>query len=241
MNEQFSAFLDNEATRDESDSVLNALLRDEQLRESWSRQQWLRTTLRAHRGEVATELDIGFSTRVMQAIAAEDQGETPMVADSRVVPLRRSSAGRRRWRSMTGLALAASAAGAVFLVSSGSLQSDGVGGDAMPGATVATADAASGTPTRVASTRDVANTPSDTAGMVASNELEEASVQQASDESTRPVRQGPADHWSVSDPALQDELNSYLVEHNGLARGYGLAGTTPAFVRVATYGQEPTQ
>jgi hypothetical protein len=48
---------------------------------------------------------------------------------------------------------------------------------------------------------------------------------------------GPADHWSVSDPAVEDQLNGYLLEHNGLARGYGVSGATPSFLRVATYGQ----
>ena len=34
MNERFSAFLDNEATRDEADSVVNRLLSDPELRDS---------------------------------------------------------------------------------------------------------------------------------------------------------------------------------------------------------------
>lgn len=46
-----------------------------------------------------------------------------------------------------------------------------------------------------------------------------------------------ADHWSVSDPDVEDQLNGYLLEHNGLARSYGMSGATPSFLRVATYGQ----
>lgn len=232
MNEQFSAFLDEEATRDEADSVVNALLRDPELRESWSRQHWLRTTLRAHSGEIAVALDTSFSDRVMRAIAAEDRDAIGTPAP--VAALRQARAPRRRrWRNMAGLAAAASAAGFVLLVSN-PLQRDG-----------RTEQVISPASTSVASTDASVSgaTLASNAGaqqIVASNDisgdmLSQASAQQAA------VREGPADHWSVSDPALEDELNSYLVEHNGLARGYGLSGTTPAFVRVATYGQEPTQ
>lgn len=47
-----------------------------------------------------------------------------------------------------------------------------------------------------------------------------------------------AERVSVSDPNVQDRLNGYLLEHNGLARGYGLSGATPTFLRVATHGQD---
>src|SRR5699024_1214057 len=49
--------------------------------------------------------------------------------------------------------------------------------------------------------------------------------------------QDAVDHWSVSNPALADRLNDLLVEHNGVARDYSLGATTPAFVRVATFGE----
>lgn len=222
MNEQFSAFLDGEATRDESDSVISALLRDNQLRDSWGRQHWLRTTLRAHSGEVAVPLDRDFSSRVMAAIA-EDKPES--MAARRVVPMR--VAARRRWRSMAGLAAVASAAGIVLLVSN-PLQRDGAGA-AGPSATVAS------------NASSVSAASAGGAGeMVASNELSSDMLRKAGPSSAA-IQQGPADHWSVSDPDLEDELNGYLVEHNGLARGYGMSGTTPGFVRVATYGQETTQ
>lgn len=230
MNEQFSAFLDGEATRDETDSVIGALLRDDTLRASWTRQHWLRTTLRAHRGEVVVPVDENFSTRVMAAIAADEQPET--VAPARVARLaQRRGSRRRRWRNMAGLAAVASATGFVLLVSN-PLQRD----EEMT-------RVARGTDEAVSSVAAADPAATGTAGsqMVASSQLSGDMLDQAQAVSNTTVRQGPADHWSVSDPALEDELNGYLVEHNGLARGYGLSGTTPAFVRVATYGQEPTQ
>ncbi len=113
MNEQLSAFLDNEATRDEADSVVNALLRDESLRDSWTRQHWIRTTLRSHSAEPAVNVDTDFANRVMSAIAADDHPET-VASSSNVVtmtPRRRT----RRWRGVAGMAAAASVAGVVFL------------------------------------------------------------------------------------------------------------------------------
>jgi negative regulator of sigma E activity len=228
MNEQFSAFLDGEATRDEADSVISALLRDDQLRESWGRQHWLRTTLRAHNGETAVPLDCSFADRVMEAIA--DDKPEGVVNTRRVVPMR--VAARRRWRSMAGLAAVASAAGIVMLVSN-PLQRDSASGT--PGQTVASTAASSAAG---AATGSSAATAAD--AMVASNDLSSDMLRQAGP-SEAAVQRGPADHWSVSDPALEDELNGYLVEHNGLARGYGMSGTTPGFVRVATYGQDTPQ
>jgi negative regulator of sigma E activity len=225
MNEQFSAFLDGEATRDEADSVISALLRDDQLRESWGRQHWLRTTLRAHNGEANVPLDNSFTDRVM-AVIAEDKPEG--VAARRVVPMR--VAARRRWRSMAGMAAVASAAGIVLLVSN-PLQRDNAGGVASQTVASNTTMATSATP---------ATTPAGSDVRVASNELSSDMLRKAGP-SEAAVQRGPADHWSVSDPDLEDELNGYLVEHNGLARGYGMSGTTPGFVRVATYGQETTQ
>lgn len=222
MNEQFSAFLDGEATRDEADSVISTLLRDDQLRESWSRQHWLRTTLRAHNGEASVALDSGFSDRVMAAIA-EDKPEG--VATRRVVPMR--VAARRRWRNMAGMAAVASAAGIVLLVSN-PLQRDDT---SLPSIASNAAN--------TATTSTVANA-GDAGVMVASNDLSSDMLRKAGP-SEAAVQRGPADHWSVSDPDLEDELNGYLVEHNGLARGYGMSGTTPGFVRVATYGQDSPQ
>lgn len=229
MNEQFSAFLDGEASRDEADAAIHALLNDAHLRESWSRQHWLRTTLRAPGGEAATALDSGFSSRVMAAIAAERAGSAATVpiktpGGARAVPLRARAA--RRWRSMAGLAAAASAAGVVLLVSH-PLQRD---------ETPMSADAG-GAITSTATATASADAVGDATRMVASNTLSSDRLGQAGP-SDAAAQRGSSNHWSVSDPALENELNGYLVEHNGLARGYGMSGTTPGFVRVATYGQE---
>ena len=63
MNERLSAFLDGEASSDDIEAVLAQLLRDETTRDSWSRQNWIRTTLRAAETEKPIALDLGFSNR----------------------------------------------------------------------------------------------------------------------------------------------------------------------------------
>lgn len=226
MNEQFSAFLDSEATRDEADSVVNALLRDERLRDSWTRQHWVRTVLRTPAGEtpIALDLDVGFSGRVMQAIHAESDMQSDAFAASVALPETRLRPARRRrgWRSMAGMAAAASATGFVLLVSN-PVQQDA----ATDAATTRVASAGAGATAQVVASATLGGDAIDTTADAAANR-------------TGTIR-GAADHWAVSDPALANQLNGYLVEHNGLARGYGLAATTPGFVRVATYGQEATQ
>lgn len=245
MNEQLSAFLDDETTRDEHEAVITALLRDEALRDSWTRQHQIRDVLRSAAGDSGVAVDMQFSARVMQAIGDETASAVKPVAEwqrdvnggsSKVVPMaRRRRRGGHHWRNMAGLAVAASAAG-VALFATQPLQqltttpipqavtqqaSTQAAADqtAMPDLhfeAVATADdgaSAFDTPWQLANgfVRDVA-----------------AHVDQA---------QSAVDHWSVSSPALANRLNDLLVEHNGLARGYGLGATTPAFVRVATYGE----
>lgn len=278
MNEQFSAFLDNEASRDEADSAVNALLRDESLRESWSRQYWLRTTLRSAAGEPAVALDDGFSTRVMEAIGGEGHAQTPhMTTSPNMTPrlITASARRRRRWRNRAAsVAAVASVTGIALLIGS-PLQRPG---SAERSTSEAVASSASSTDSRSTSTspdRGALVPTFETGSAVASSFMQAPSQPQslstsqtgsltrgldissvtpsqqiladgtgsaqAAAAATRPVSQGPADNWSVSDPALQDELNGYLVDHNGMSRGYGLSGTTPALVRVATYGQETTQ
>lgn len=236
MNEQFSAFLDGEATRDETDSVINALLRDESLRESWSRQHWLRTTLRAHRGEPATPLDADFSSRVMQAIARDEHPE--MVTSPPPAQRARTRRGRRRWRSMASLAAVASAAGIVLLVGNPLRQDTRPDGALASRSTMRTQQSAG-------RTQGLAGASVPAASMGGARPLSGGTFVNASRAETvasdNQVQDGPSNHWSVSDPAIADELNGYLVEHNGLARSYGLSGTTPGLVRVATYGQETTR
>src|SRR5699024_7335109 len=125
MNEQFSAFLDNETTRDESDAVGNALLRDEKLRDSWTRQYWIREALRGSAGDPPVSLDAGFAGRVMPAVrdevvsgdAAPDWQPNPHANTTHptVVAMPHPGQRRRRWRNMAGLAVAASAAGFALL------------------------------------------------------------------------------------------------------------------------------
>lgn len=244
MNEQLSAFLDNEASRGEADSVVNALLRDESLRESWTRQYWIRTTLRAHQAEPAVAVDADFSRRVMQAIAAAEDAAPPH-ALARVVPITARRRGRR-WRGVAGLAAAASVAGVVFLAGTPLLR------NAANDARMASTGSASGaaTPTRQQGMRSETlassgfNNRLADFGSISSATTGRLQTVATTGEATGPGASRPAaggssaEHWSVSDPAVRDELNGYLVDHNGMARGYGLSSTTPALVRVATYGQD---
>lgn len=279
MNEQFSAFLDSEATRDEADAVVNALLRDESLRESWSRQHWLRTTLRAHASESAVALDSDFASRVMDAIGAESHDNADRASTIVPAEIRRSHAmigsRRRRWRTrVVSVAAVASVASVAFLVSS-PFQRSGTSEESVPDTVASTTSASTSRQSMVENTNSASLVPTFETGSALASAFMNAPHQAQTLSSSRPsnltrgldiasiapsqqvlsntagsahavadaqaVSQGPADQWSVSDPALRDELNGYLVDHNGMARGYGLSGTTPALVRVATYGQETTQ
>ncbi|WP_423820936.1 sigma-E factor negative regulatory protein [Salinisphaera sp. SPP-AMP-43] len=256
MNEQLSAFLDNEATRDESDSVVNALLRDKTLRDSWTRQHWIRTTLRAHSAETPVAVDTGFADRVMKAIAEEDHPETvatPPLERSNVVALPRANR-TRRWRGMAGFAAAASVAGVVFLAGQPLLRNGSNTAETRVAANNAgttstrTRDAESSTRQGFGSGRwndQLADFSSVSAQpgqveTVASASPSTVALQSAQRRTTR-MTDGAADHWSVSDPAVRDELNGYLVDHNGMARGYGMSSTTPALIRVSSYGQDVAQ
>lgn len=246
MNEQFSAFLDNETTRDENDAVISALLRDETLRDSWSRQHQIRDALRSTAGDAAVVVDTQFSARVMQAIhddvapaAAEPINDWQRDVNSdrapTVVPMRRKRRRGHHWRNMAGLAVAASAAG-VALFATQPLQQLMTPGTALPAAVQASTVAAASSDAmpdlhfETVATADTDNSGFDTPWQMANGFVRNvaARVDKA---------QAAVDHWSVSSPALANRLNDLLVEHNGLARGYGLGATTPAFVRVATYGQ----
>ncbi|HET7314866.1 sigma-E factor negative regulatory protein [Salinisphaera sp.] len=256
MNEQLSAFLDNEATRDEADSVVNALLRDEALRDSWTRQHWIRTTLRSHSAETVVDVDTGFANRVMAAIAADNYPEAPGYPET-LAPRRGSempAAARhrrpRRWRGVAGVAAAASVAGVVFLTGSPFVRGGMSGGEGRM-----TVAGNGQTATRTGDTVDAKRQGFGAGGWnerladFSSISAQPVRVQTvaaggpASGMASRGLRAaaGPADHWSVSDPAVRDELNGYLVDHNGMARAYGMSSTTPALVRVAAYGQDVTQ
>lgn len=245
MNEQFSAFLDNEATRDESDAVVNALLRDDKLRDSWTRQHWIREALRGAAGDPPVSLDAGFAGRVMQAARDEVvSGETALdwqpnphanTTHPTVVTLSHPGQRRRRWRNMAGLAVAASAAGFALLATQPlqemgmPMQATGSDGPAQPTRVASANVAATGFDTDTAATNLGGFGDFDMAGTLFSDLTQNVAARVAEPEAS-------ADHWAVSDPTLASRLNGYLVEHNGLARGYGLSVTSPGFVRVATYG-----
>lgn len=279
MNEQFSAFLDNEATRDEADAVVNALLRDESLRESWSRQHWLRTTLRAHASETVVAPDPDFAARVMDAIGADshDNSErTSAMPPAAIRPAHTMTGGhRRRWRTrVVSVAAVASVASVAFLVSS-PFQRTSNTEESLSDTVASTTSASTSRQSMTENAKSASLVPTFETGSALASAFMKAPHQAQVLSSSRPsnltrgldiasiapsqqvlsntvggtravadvqpASQGPADQWSVSDPALRSELNGYLVDHNGMARGYGLSGTTPALVRVATYGQETTQ
>ncbi len=212
INEQLSAYLDGEASPQETDNLIAALKRDADLRDAFSRQHWLRHALREAR---PVQPDAGFSARVLARLdeqpaeqQALEQTHTNVVSIPRGDKPARAA---RRWQRPTaGLAIAASVVGALVLVGNPLTQVD----DTAPSGEAALAF------TQPANLQ--------TAGVGSSQQV--ASASQA-------ARVPPPDHWAVSDPALEDQLNGYLLEHDGVARGYGLSSATPtSLVRVATYG-----
>lgn len=238
MNEQFSAFLDGEATRDEADSVINSLLRDESLRDSWSRQHRIREVLRSARGESDVALDMAFSERVMQAVRAPQQPAfRPLASSDRAAAAampRPRQRRRRRIRGMAGFAVAASTVGFALLVAQPTLTGPGQG--PAPG-TVETLASQPGAADGIGAT--------DATRVALAGSSDKPRLQLAESLSgdlfnNRDIygkaSQEAVDHWEVSNPVLANRLNDYLVEHTGLARAYGLGATTPGFIRVATYG-----
>lgn len=240
MNEKFSAFLDNEATRDEIDAVVGELLRDESLRESWTRQHWVRTTLRSSDTELAAPVDVDFSKRVMNAISVGEQAESSGSTgrSDRVISIHKARS-HRRWRGVAGLAAAASVAGIVVLAGGPFLSS---GNGARNHVATAGQQAARGQGTGTA-----ASTPDHALTGTLRGQLADFSYIPESGPSVRtvamntPARHATTNQWSVSDPAVRNELNGYLADHNGMARGYGMYMTTPALVRMAAYRQGVTQ
>lgn len=128
-----------------------------------------------------------------------------------VVPLQRRTRSSRWWQGAAGLATAASVAAAVVLVVQPFSPIDATG--SVERTTVASAASMDGESATQGSSRvaRVANRVHMDRGMA-------------------------TNHWTVSDPAVAEQLNNYLLEHNGLATSYGMSGARPSFVRVATYG-----
>lgn len=233
MEEQFSAFLDNEATTDETDSVVSRLLRDESMRNSWCRQHWIRETLRTSSGETAVGLDLAFSERVMQAVREEGPGMEEAAGETvseSVVPMPRPRQ-RHRWRTTAGFAVAASAAGIVLFAAEPMLP----GGQTQVPPVQTTQHGAAHAGTASASANTTSTAGSKIHGLQMAQSLASDMIQNVS--SHVEASQEAVDHWQVSNQVLANRLNGYLVEHNGLARAYGLGATTPGLIRVATYGQ----
>lgn len=243
MNEKISAFLDNEATTDEIESVVDKLLRDETLRASWTRQHWIREVMRTPSGESAPDLDMDFSKRVMQAVQADQPAGkpilTPVASDqpqaapsgqTKVVSMPQASQAKRgRRRLVAGFAVAASAAG-IALFATQPLQQ--AGDPAMP-ADSTTLQAANSDEAGAADGFLMASRGDmviDRTRMPTSANMRNVVTQQEAD-----AHEG---RWQAANPQLANRLHDYLIEHKGMARAYGLGATTPGFVRVAAYGQE---
>lgn len=209
MDERFSAYLDGETSPAETEAVWSELSRDPALRNAWGRQHWLRGVLRD--ADVSTAYDPDFAARVGRLLDATAPAES--VGGAFAAP-------RRRWRAAASLAMAASIVGVVLLVS----EPLGDGGDG-----AATLVAAANKKTETTAAARETETAASTAEPRPAADTREATTVT---ESRR-----TAAHWSVSDPDVEEQLNGYLLEHNGLARSYGMSGATPSFLRVATYGR----
>lgn len=204
VDEQLSAFLDEESDATEIERSIRALKADADYRQSWQRQLLVREVL--HNDNAPPSVDTEFADRVTAALDAE------AAESDKVVPIGRKVRGPRWWQGAAGLATAASAAAAAVLAVQPFAAVDGIN-SAEP-TTIAAADERAASDTFAESTSTVAR-------------------------ASREAYNGPgmvSDHWTVSDPAVAKQLNSYLLEHNGLANSYGLFGARPSFVRVAAYG-----
>lgn len=216
INEKISAYFDGEATAEEVENATAALLRDPALRSALSRHHWVRHALRDSR-PVAPAAD--FSARVLAGLDSSDNqdgvdgpNEAPVWRPN-IVPLRAHKTARPRWRrrQTAGLAVAASLVGAVVLVNN-------------PFAEAPTA------------AHSPAPAPIQQASLLPA-QTQQVALQQPQPQQQRAQARDAADHWTVSDPNLQNQLNGYLLEHDGLARSYGFSGATPSLVRAVTYTQ----
>lgn len=225
INEQISAYLDGEASTQETENLLATYRRDPAVRQAMSRQYWLRHALRDGR---PVALNSDFSSRVLAQL--DDADESQPALDTFATQAAREvthkpAANAARWqRPVAGFAIAASVVGALVLVG------NPLGSNSSQPASSELASPLN-SPVNPPGTTLQAATESATPKAAADFNANRAPTTLQTARSTVPV-----DHWSVADPALEDQLNGYLIEHNGFARGYGLSGATPSLVRVATYG-----
>lgn len=101
IDEKLSAFLDGEASKDDVLEVLQRIRREPGLRALLDRHHLARACLR---GEAHPGLDSGFADRVMAGIAAEETAE-------KLRSTQTATPTRRHFRTLVGLAMAASVAG----------------------------------------------------------------------------------------------------------------------------------
>lgn len=105
MDEQLSAFLDNESDANTVKNSIRMLQNDAQYRDAWQRHLWLRDVLRAE--GAAPSVDTDFADRITAVITQQDSGQRNVIA----FPSRQ----RRWWQRGAGLAAAASVAALALL------------------------------------------------------------------------------------------------------------------------------
>lgn len=227
MDERLSAAIDNEACRDDINAIIDLAGDDQSVRHCWTRQYWLQTTLQSGPGDAAVPLDLGFADRVIAAIDSEESmsgkaASSGAVDRSTIVAFeserRRRHTNRTKWRSGVGTAAAASVVGVIVWAYAplGIQNSESAPGSSSTGKPVVE-NASSGADT----TRTVATGNAEPTKRSTNTQLD--------------GRTQSDDRWSVSNPELRKELNGFLVEHNGLARNFGLSASTPSLVQAATY------
>src|SRR5689334_14116396 len=106
IDEKISAFLDGEASREDTLEIIERCTRDPALRALLDRQQRVRAALRR---EPPAEVDAGFADRVMAGIAGDEMASTDKVIE---LPTRHPRPGFR-WAA--GLAMAASVTAVAIL------------------------------------------------------------------------------------------------------------------------------
>ena len=255
INETLSAYLDGEAAPHEIEQSLLRLHNDAAARRGFSQQHWVRQALRQCAHDRHTPpLDTEFSARVLAALdgdavqtdvaARQQDAGTPEHARPGVVALARrpaTGAGARWGSRAAGLAVAASAVVAALLLLGPQVEWPGVGSTTAPRLAATAQPVSDSTAQNPDTGRAFVSSAAPTTAL--QTQAQDYAQGQAQAQArtvaarTQPAASRPADHWSVSDPAVADQLNGYLLEHDGLARGYGLTSATPSLVRMATYRQ----
>ncbi len=231
MDERFSAVLDEEASIEEIEAVIDTVLNDEDARECWTRQYMLKAVLQEEISSQPVTFDAGFADRVMAELYAEDSaqasGRPTQPAPVGLHSIRSRWRQRRRGGRSTGLRTGFGAAAAASIV--GVV----VFAYAPFGEQNHTPSHSHRTASRSTVNHASVNAPTGLRRTVADNHHNGQPSNRI--RHRVPSQQSNNGRWSVSDPALRRELNGYLIQHNGLARNFGLSASTPTFVHAATY------